>query len=55
MGIVHRDIKPATLLVAAGDKVSWTTSVRPGGWDSRLTKSGVIGTQAYWPRMFRHR
>jgi hypothetical protein len=48
MGIVHRDIKPSNVLVRDGDRVKLTDfGIALAAEDTRLTRSGVMGTQAY--------
>ena len=48
MGIVHRDIKPRNVLIAAGDRVKLTDfGIALAAEDTRLTRSGVLGTHAY--------
>ena len=48
MGIVHRDIKPSNVLVADGDRAKLTDfGIALAAEDSRLTRSGVVGTHAY--------
>jgi hypothetical protein len=48
MGIVHRDIKPSNVLVRDGDRVKLSDfGIALAAEDSRLTRSGVMGTHAY--------
>jgi serine/threonine protein kinase len=54
LGIVHRDIKPANIMITT----SWQAKLADFGiayslGETRLTRSGVIGTQAYMaPELF---
>jgi len=54
IGVVHRDVKPANIMVEAGDRVKLTDfGIAHGLDDPRLTRSGVMGTQAYLaPELF---
>ena len=54
LGVVHRDIKPANVLIAAGGQLKLTDfGIAHTMGDLRLTRSGVMGTQAYLaPELF---
>jgi serine/threonine protein kinase len=54
LGVVHRDIKPANILVTPGGQAKLTDfGIAHTIGDLRLTRSGVMGTQAYMaPELF---
>jgi serine/threonine protein kinase len=54
LGVVHRDIKPANILIAPGGQAKLTDfGIAHTIGDLRLTRSGVMGTQAYMaPELF---
>lgn len=54
LGVVHRDVKPANIMIAASGQVKLTDfGIAHILGDPRLTVSGVMGTQAYLaPELF---
>ena len=54
LGVVHRDIKPANILLTPGGQAKLTDfGIAHTIGDLRLTRSGVMGTQAYMaPELF---
>lgn len=54
LGIVHRDIKPANIIIAPGGPAKLTDfGIAHTMGDARLTRSGIMGTQAYLaPELF---
>jgi serine/threonine protein kinase len=53
LGIIHRDVKPANIIVTGGQAKLTDFGIAHTLGDPRLTSSGVLGTQAYLaPELF---
>ncbi len=54
LGIVHRDVKPANIIITPGGQAKLTDfGIAHAVGDARLTSSGIMGTQAYTaPELF---
>ena len=54
LGVVHRDVKPANIIITPAGQVKLTDfGIAHVLGDARLTRSGVMGTQAYMaPELF---
>ena len=54
LGLVHRDVKPGNIIIAAGNQAKLTDfGIAHTAGDPRLTRTGVLGTQAYLaPELF---
>jgi serine/threonine protein kinase len=54
LGLVHRDVKPGNIIIAAGNQAKLTDfGIAHTVGDPRLTRTGVLGTQAYLaPELF---
>jgi serine/threonine protein kinase len=53
LGIIHRDIKPANIIITSGQAKLTDFGIAHTIGDPRLTRSGVLGTQAYLaPELF---
>ena len=54
LGVVHRDIKPANIIIAPDGRAKLTDfGIAYTVGDARLTRSGIMGTQAYMaPELF---
>jgi serine/threonine protein kinase len=53
LGVVHRDVKPANIIIAAGQVKLTDFGIAHSVGDPRLTRTGVMGTQAYLaPELF---